>query len=164
MPPSSNIPVMKWITSQVTWNLELMLQLQDQLGKKCLCLKIPMPLSLWYRPFFLRWPIPPFKILMHFGIETLQLATGTGIAPFRSFLWKMFFEKHDDYKVKQKQPFPALCECEDFVNWLIIIVRLTWLKIAMICSSMVWHGSSWVSQQVAHCSTRRWGKQIISLL
>ncbi|KAG6397596.1 hypothetical protein SASPL_143765 [Salvia splendens] len=26
------------------------------------------------------------------------LATGTGIAPFRSFLWKMFFEKHDDYK------------------------------------------------------------------
>lgn len=28
-----------------------------------------------------------------------QLATGTGIAPFRGFLWKMFFEKHDDYKV-----------------------------------------------------------------
>ncbi|CAA2971908.1 ferredoxin--NADP reductase, leaf isozyme, chloroplastic [Olea europaea subsp. europaea] len=26
------------------------------------------------------------------------LATGTGIAPFRGFLWKMFFEKHDDYK------------------------------------------------------------------
>jgi hypothetical protein len=28
-----------------------------------------------------------------------QLATGTGIAPFRGFLWRMFFEKHDDYKV-----------------------------------------------------------------
>ncbi|RID77046.1 hypothetical protein BRARA_B03989 [Brassica rapa] len=26
------------------------------------------------------------------------LATGTGIAPFKSFLWKMFFEEHEDYK------------------------------------------------------------------
>ncbi|KAF2583241.1 hypothetical protein F2Q68_00001209, partial [Brassica cretica] len=36
-----------------------------------------------------------------------QLATGTGIAPFRSFLWKMFFEKHDDYKatwLTEKKP------------------------------------------------------------
>ncbi|XP_060178986.1 ferredoxin--NADP reductase, leaf-type isozyme, chloroplastic-like isoform X3 [Lycium barbarum] len=24
--------------------------------------------------------------------------SGTGIAPFRAFLWKMFFEKHEDYK------------------------------------------------------------------
>ena len=32
-------------------------------------------------------------------VSLLQLATGTGIAPFRSFVWKMFFEKHDDYKV-----------------------------------------------------------------
>lgn len=32
-----------------------------------------------------------------------QLGTGTGIAPFRSFLWKMFFEKHEDYKVIKKK-------------------------------------------------------------
>jgi len=37
-------------------------------------------------------------------IDCHQLATGTGIAPFRSFLWKMFFEKHDDYKV-------CVCTC-----------------------------------------------------
>lgn len=34
-----------------------------------------------------------------YPLVCLQLATGTGIAPFRGFLWRMFFEKHDDYKV-----------------------------------------------------------------
>ncbi|KAL2241164.1 UNVERIFIED_CONTAM: Ferredoxin--NADP reductase, leaf-type isozyme, chloroplastic [Sesamum indicum] len=53
-------------------------------------------------------PGDPVKITGPVGKEMLMptdpnatiimLATGTGIAPFRSFLWKMFFEKHDDYK------------------------------------------------------------------
>ncbi|XTZ10043.1 MAG: ferredoxin-NADP reductase, partial [cyanobacterium endosymbiont of Rhopalodia yunnanensis] len=30
----------------------------------------------------------------------IMLATGTGIAPFRSFLWRMFKEQHEDYKFK----------------------------------------------------------------
>ncbi|NEO28093.1 MAG: ferredoxin-NADP reductase [Kamptonema sp. SIO4C4] len=32
----------------------------------------------------------------------IMLATGTGIAPFRAFLWRMFKEKHEDYKFKGK--------------------------------------------------------------
>ncbi|MEM8781037.1 MAG: ferredoxin-NADP reductase [Cyanobacteria bacterium P01_G01_bin.49] len=34
--------------------------------------------------------------------QIVMLATGTGIAPFRAFLWRMFFEKHEDYKFKGK--------------------------------------------------------------
>ena len=30
----------------------------------------------------------------------IMMATGTGIAPFRAFLWRMFFEQHEDYKFK----------------------------------------------------------------
>lgn len=30
----------------------------------------------------------------------IMMATGTGIAPFRAFLWRMFKEKHEDYKFK----------------------------------------------------------------
>ena len=32
----------------------------------------------------------------------IMLATGTGIAPFRAFLWRMFKEQHEDYKFKGK--------------------------------------------------------------
>ncbi|MEA5508698.1 phycobilisome linker polypeptide [Crocosphaera sp. UHCC 0190] len=32
----------------------------------------------------------------------VMLATGTGIAPFRAFLWRMFFEQHEGYKFKGK--------------------------------------------------------------
>lgn len=30
----------------------------------------------------------------------IMLATGTGIAPFRAYLWRMFKEQHEDYKFK----------------------------------------------------------------
>lgn len=30
----------------------------------------------------------------------IMMATGTGIAPFRAFLWRMFLEEHEDYKFK----------------------------------------------------------------
>ena len=30
----------------------------------------------------------------------IMMATGTGIAPFRAYLWRMFFEQHEDYKFK----------------------------------------------------------------
>ncbi|MGC9527024.1 MAG: ferredoxin--NADP reductase [Limnospira sp.] len=30
----------------------------------------------------------------------IMMATGTGIAPFRAFLWRMFKEKHEDYQFK----------------------------------------------------------------
>ncbi|OKH17335.1 ferredoxin--NADP reductase [[Limnothrix rosea] IAM M-220] len=32
----------------------------------------------------------------------VMLATGTGIAPFRAFLWRMFKEQHEDYKFRGK--------------------------------------------------------------
>ncbi|CAA3001959.1 ferredoxin--NADP reductase, leaf isozyme, chloroplastic [Olea europaea subsp. europaea] len=38
------------------------------------------------------------EMLMPIDPNATILGTGTGIAPFRSFLWKMFFEKHEDYK------------------------------------------------------------------
>ncbi|PWZ10818.1 Ferredoxin--NADP reductase, leaf isozyme, chloroplastic [Zea mays] len=38
------------------------------------------------------------NFLCQFSFSISFLATGTGIAPFRSFLWKMFLEEHEDYK------------------------------------------------------------------
>lgn len=56
-------------------------------------------------------PILQFVILIHLSwISCFQLATGTGIAPFRAFLWKMFFEKHDDYKVEKYYHFVFVYE------------------------------------------------------
>ncbi|KAE8723605.1 Ferredoxin--NADP reductase [Hibiscus syriacus] len=57
---------------------EAFVKITGLLGKRCLCQRS--------------------KLTQLCLVSLLQLATGTGIAPFRSFLWKMFFEKHDDYK------------------------------------------------------------------
>jgi ferredoxin--NADP+ reductase len=32
--------------------------------------------------------------------KVIMMATGTGIAPFRAYLWRMFKEQHEDYKFK----------------------------------------------------------------
>ncbi len=55
-------------------------------------------------------PGDPVKITGPVGKEMLlpddpnaniiMMATGTGIAPFRAFLWRMFKEKHEDYQFK----------------------------------------------------------------
>lgn len=34
--------------------------------------------------------------------NVVMMATGTGIAPFRAYLWRMFKEKHEDYKFNGK--------------------------------------------------------------
>lgn len=64
---------------------------------------------------------------------TMQLGTGTGIAPFRSFLWKMFFEKHEDYKVNTKSaeipsidyPFKLFTNCSTCTNTVLLQRRQT---------------------------------------
>jgi len=76
-----------------------------------------------------------------------QLATGTGIAPFRAFLWKMFFEKHDDYKVCKGCLKRSSDSCQ-------IYSLISELVSALACSLMVWHGSSWVYPQAALSCTR----------
>lgn len=55
-------------------------------------------------------PGAPIKITGPVGKEMLlpddpnatvvMMATGTGIAPFRAFIWRMFKEKHEDYQFK----------------------------------------------------------------
>lgn len=75
-------------------------------------------------------------------LAKIQLGTGTGVAPFRSFLWKMFFEKHEDYQV---------CSLTLPLKLLITVLTTEFLP----RSSMAWHGFSWEFQQAAHCCTKR---------
>lgn len=71
-----------------------------------------------------------------------QLATGTGIAPFRSFLWKMFFEKHDDYQVRIKLFTPPTKIHSEhgsnnlFLNYVLVQFNgLAWLFLGVPTSS-----------------------------
>ncbi|RWR81720.1 ferredoxin--NADP reductase, leaf isozyme, chloroplastic [Cinnamomum micranthum f. kanehirae] len=87
---------------------------EPYIGRCLLNTKIPgddAPGETWHMVFTTEGDLKPgaeVKITGPVGKEMLipvdpnatiiMLATGTGIAPFRAFLWKMFFEKHDDYK------------------------------------------------------------------
>jgi hypothetical protein len=61
-----------------------------------------------------------------------QLATGTGIAPFRGFLWRMFFEKHDDYKVNT-----VSSDVQTIVNQTELSERITDVRIVHGCHCLL---------------------------